>query len=193
VANPRTIARLEARIHERAAHCLQFEINDPRAGFITITRVELNQDLSSGKIHYSVLGDDGDKSRAGHMLASAAGYIQRQVSGVLSMRRMPRLVWVYDDSVEKAASLDQLIREARERDRSINPNADTAPLSSNADDANADASDDDEFDDSDGDDDFTDTEDDDLAGDDLADDDVDNADDRDGDAPGNSPPPQRNP
>jgi ribosome-binding factor A len=128
VANPRTIARLEARIHERAAYCLQFEISDPRAGFITITRVELSHDLSAGKIHYSVLGDEADKSRAAHMLASAAGYIQRQVSGVLSMRRMPRLVWHFDDSVEKAASLDQLIRDARERDRSINPNADTAPL-----------------------------------------------------------------
>lgn len=167
MANPRTIARLEARIHERAAYCLQFEINDPRAGFITITRVELSHDLSSGKIHYSVLGDEGDKSRAAHMLASAAGYIQRQVSGVLSMRRMPRLMWHFDDSVEKAASLDQLIREARERDRAINPNAEATSIPSAAADASSAPAEALEFDDED-DDAYDDEE---LEGDDEADED----------------------
>jgi ribosome-binding factor A len=128
MANPRTIARLQARIHERAAYCLQFEISDPRAGFITVTRVELSPDVSVGKIHYSVMGGEPEKSKAAHMLASAAGYIQRQIARVLEMRRIPRLVWVYDDSVEKAADLDLLIREARARDRAINPHADETAL-----------------------------------------------------------------
>ncbi len=121
MANPRTIARLEARIQERAAYCLQFEVNDPRASFITVTRVELSSDLTSGKIHYSVLGSEGDKSKAEHMLKSAAGYIQRQVARVLDVRRVPHLRWVYDGSMERASNMDKLIREARERDRAINP------------------------------------------------------------------------
>jgi ribosome-binding factor A len=127
MANPRTLARLEARIHERAAYCLQFEINDPRAGFITILRVELSSDATSGKIFYSVLGDESDRSKAAHMLDGARGYIQRQVARVLEMRRIPHLTWVYDDSIEKAADLDLLIREARKRDKSINPDVDAAP------------------------------------------------------------------
>ena len=49
MANPRTIARLEAQIRRRAAYCLQFEVADPRATFITITRVELSSDLLNGK------------------------------------------------------------------------------------------------------------------------------------------------
>jgi ribosome-binding factor A len=119
--NPRSIARLQARIQERAAYCLQFEIHDPRATFITITRVELSPDLASGKIHYSVLGDEGDKANAAHMLKSAAGFIQRQVARVLSVRRMPHLRWVFDDSLENAQAIDALIREARARDAEINP------------------------------------------------------------------------
>jgi ribosome-binding factor A len=124
MANPRTIARLSARIHERAAYCLQFEINDPRASFITITRVELTPDVTAGKIFYSVLGSEADKSKAQHMLDSAAGFIQRQVARVLDMRRMPHLKWVYDDSVQRASDLDAVIREARARDRAINPSVD---------------------------------------------------------------------
>ena len=127
MANPRTIAKLAARIHERAAYCLQFELNDPRASFITITRVELAQDLKSGKIHYSVLGDEGDRSRAAHMLDDAAGYIQRQVARVLDVRTVPRLRWVYDESIVRSAEMDRLIAEARKRDREINPRAAQEP------------------------------------------------------------------
>ncbi len=123
MANPRTIARLAARIQERAAYCLQFEVNDPRASFITVTRVELTPDLSAGKIFYSVLGSEADKTKAQHMLESAAGFIQRQVARVLEMRRMPHLKWVYDESMQRASDLDALIREARARDRAINPKA----------------------------------------------------------------------
>lgn len=121
MAHPRTIARLEARIHERAAYCLQFEVRDPRAGFITVTGVELSKDITSGKIMWSVLGDDSDRSKAEHMLEHAAGFIQRQVAGVLELRRMPHLRWVYDPRHENAQELDALIKEARARDRQINP------------------------------------------------------------------------
>jgi len=127
LANPRTIARLESRIHERAAYCLEFEVRDPRTAFITITRVELSPDLSSGKIHYSVLGDEGERSKASHMLASAAGYIQRQVGRVLKLRRIPRLTWYYDDSLAQAARMDELIRGAIERDQEIQEHGATEP------------------------------------------------------------------
>ena len=119
MVNPRTIAKLEARIHERAAHALEFEVRDPRASFITITRVELSPDISIAKIYYSVLGTKADRSKAEHMLLSAGGFIQRQVARVLETRRVPRLVWHFDESLIKAQELDQTIRKALERDKVI--------------------------------------------------------------------------
>jgi len=125
MANPRTIAKLEARIQERAALCLQGEVSDPRATFITVTHVKLSPDLSSGRIYYSVLGTEGDKSKAAHMLESAAGFLQRQIARAVQLRRMPHLKWIYDESMERADDMSRLIREARERDRTINPNVDS--------------------------------------------------------------------
>jgi ribosome-binding factor A len=119
MANPRTIARLQARIQERAANALEFELKDPRGGFVTVTRVELSSDLSSGKIFYSVLGSAADKSKVAHMLESAAGFLQRQIARGLDLRRMPHLRWIYDESIEEAARLDDLIGKALERDRTI--------------------------------------------------------------------------
>ncbi|MEM7311118.1 MAG: 30S ribosome-binding factor RbfA [Planctomycetota bacterium] len=123
MANPRTKARLEARILERAAHCIEFELNDPRASFLTLTRVELTDDLYTARLFYSVYGSEGDKSKVAHMLEDATGFVRKRVAGVLRVRRAPRLVWLYDDSVEYAAKMDQTIRDALERDREINPGA----------------------------------------------------------------------
>ncbi len=119
MANPRTIAKLEARIHERAAHALEFEVRDPRNVLVTITKVELANDLSHAKIFYSVLGGKSDRSKAEHMLASAGGFIQRQVARVLETRKVPHLSWEFDASIEQAQKLDSAIRKALERDRII--------------------------------------------------------------------------
>jgi ribosome-binding factor A len=119
MTNPRTIARIEARIHERAAHALEHEINDPRTGFITITRVELSPDLLHGKIFYSVLGGRSERSKAQHMLDSAAGFLQRKIVSVLQMRKSPRLTWHFDESLIVAQRVDDSIKRALERDKLI--------------------------------------------------------------------------
>jgi len=119
MASPRTIAKIEARIHERAAYCLQFELADPRSGMITLTGVKLSPDLSIARIRYTVLGGPAERSKAEHMLASAAGFIQRQVGRVLDMRRTPTLHFHYDEGLEEARRVEDLIAQALERDKRI--------------------------------------------------------------------------
>jgi ribosome-binding factor A len=123
MTNPRSKARVEARILERVAHCVEFELNDPRATFITITKVEASDDLSSAKVFYSVYGTEGDKSRTAHMLEDATGFVRKQVGRVLKTRRVPALRWIYDDSIERSAQMHETIQQALERDRAINPAA----------------------------------------------------------------------
>ncbi|HVS20028.1 MAG TPA: 30S ribosome-binding factor RbfA [Planctomycetota bacterium] len=119
MANPRTIARLEARILERAAQALEFEISDPRSGFVTITRVKLSKDLTAARIYYSVLGDEGDKANTARMLQSAGGYLQRLIGRALELRRVPHIEWTYDESIEQAARMEGAIARALERDQRI--------------------------------------------------------------------------
>jgi ribosome-binding factor A len=123
MTNSRAKARIEARIKERAAYCVEFELNDPRATFITITRVEVSSDLSTARIFYSVYGTDADKTKTAHMLENAAGFVQKQIGRVLKTRRVPRISWIYDDSIERAADMQRKIHAALEHDREINPAA----------------------------------------------------------------------
>ena len=123
MTNSRAKARIEARIKERAAYCVEFELNDPRATFITITSVEVSSDLSSARILYSVYGTEADKTKTAHMLENAAGFVQKQIGRVLRTRRIPRITWVYDDSIERAADMQKKIHAALEHDKEINPAA----------------------------------------------------------------------
>jgi len=119
MANPKTIGRLQAQIQRRVAYCLQFEISDPRASFVTVTKVELSKDLARAKVFYSVLGSEADRSKTAHMLEGAAGFVRRQLGRVLETRTIPLLSWEYDPSAEDAANLSRLIAEARQRDEAI--------------------------------------------------------------------------
>lgn len=119
MANPRTVARLEVQIQRRLAHCLQFELADPRSSFITIQRIELNSDLSTAKAHYSVLGSDADRSKAKHMLEHANGFIRKQMGSILKTKSIPQLRWVYDDTIAGAEAMDDLLERTMRRDAEI--------------------------------------------------------------------------
>ncbi|MEM6671869.1 MAG: 30S ribosome-binding factor RbfA [Planctomycetota bacterium] len=119
MAHPRTIARIEAAIQRRAAHCLQHELSDPRAEFITIVRVELTSDLSLAKLFYTVLGDDADRSKVAHMLDHATGFVRKQVGRVLETKAIPELRFVPDESMADAERIDDVISRALQKDRAI--------------------------------------------------------------------------
>jgi ribosome-binding factor A len=119
MANPRTIAKLQARILERAAHCVEFELSDPRIGMVTLTRAELASDLSRVKIFYSVMGGSVTKRQTQRVLEDAAGFVQRQVGRVLATRRIPRITWELDESIEYADEMDRKIREALAHDAAV--------------------------------------------------------------------------
>ncbi len=118
MANPRTVARVAARIRQRIAHCLQFEINDPRSSSITITEVQLSADLRNATVLYSLI-DDKHRSKTEHMLEGATGFIRKQLGRVLETRVIPELRWKFDDSLAKASAMESLIKDAVKRDEEI--------------------------------------------------------------------------
>ena len=119
MANPRTIARVASRIQQRVAYCLQFELSDPRASIVTVTKVELSKDLRHAKVFWSTFGGPSERSKTKAMLDHATGFVRRQLGRVLETRVIPELRWEFDESIERAADMDRLIREARERDAAV--------------------------------------------------------------------------
>ena len=118
--NERRIARIERQIKERIAIALQHEISDPRIGFVTICRVEVDKELQRCVVSWSMIGEESKRSLTAKGLEQASGFLRREVAQILHTRTVPTIVFRYDESVEGAASmrglLDDLRREREDRE-----------------------------------------------------------------------------
>ena len=86
-------------------------LQDPRIGFVTVTRVETTPDLRQARVFVSVLGSERKRERTLEGLASAHGVLQSRIADELRMKRTPQLTFEYDPSVEYGVKMSKLIDE----------------------------------------------------------------------------------
>ncbi|MFA6822671.1 MAG: ribosome-binding factor A [Geobacter sp.] len=101
-------------IHTTVSTILMRGLNDPRIGFVTITGVEVTDDLHLARIFFSVIGDEAAKKSTEAGLNSAARHIRRELGKVLKMRYTPDILFKYDHSQEYGQRIDALLREVGE-------------------------------------------------------------------------------
>lgn len=93
---------------------LHNELNDPRLGFVTITRVELTPDFKFAKIFFSVLGKDEDYKKTKQALDSALGFIRRLIAQRINLRFTPELIFKEDRSTEHSIRMQKVLDEIAE-------------------------------------------------------------------------------
>ena len=96
-------------LHQEISQLIQYRSQDPRLGFVTVTRVEVSPDLSQAKVYVSVMGDEADVQNTFEGLDSAAGYLRRELGQNLSLRYVPRLTFKLDTSLEHSLHIDSLL------------------------------------------------------------------------------------
>lgn len=98
-------------IHELVCSILSRGLNDPRIGFVTITGVDVTDDLSLARIFFSVIGDDKVRKDTEAGLNSAKGFIRREIGRNLTIRHTPELIFKYDTSLEYGSRIESLLKE----------------------------------------------------------------------------------
>ena len=113
--NPRA-RKVADRIHEVIATRLERGLRDPRLGFVTITEVRVTGDLQHTSIFYTVYGTDEERADSAAALKAATGMLRTEVGKNLNTRLTPTIEFIADAVPENAAAIEDLLREARERD-----------------------------------------------------------------------------
>ncbi len=108
--------RIARVIREEASRVIIHELADPRIGFVTVTRVKVTGDLQSARIFVSVLGDEADRARTMKALARASMVVRRAIAPRLKTRLLPSISIEFDESLEEALHVEDLIRDARATD-----------------------------------------------------------------------------
>lgn len=128
--NDRRLLRLQQLLLETVATTVQRDLDDPRVGFVTITRVKLARDLTLATVFWSCLEEGGPRRTAERGLNDALPVLQAAVARALSTRQTPRLHLRFDEGLRKASRVTDLFsRLEQERvERGLPPTDPAAPV-----------------------------------------------------------------
>lgn len=106
----RKTERVSSLFREEVSNLLLREVKDPRlSGVISVTEVVVTPDLRYAHIYVSMMGSEEEKKGIMSGLESASGFIRRELAHRIELRRIPDLIFVRDDSIEKGTRLLQLL------------------------------------------------------------------------------------
>ncbi|GMV35842.1 MAG: hypothetical protein AMXMBFR61_03500 [Fimbriimonadales bacterium] len=103
---------VEAELAHQVAIIISREMSDPRLGLATVTHAKVTPDLQTARVFVSVFAEQERQREAIACLQHASGFIQHHLAKAMRMKRTPHLVFVLDDSTERAVGLTKLIQDA---------------------------------------------------------------------------------
>jgi len=106
--------KVQDAIQEEICAILLNDLKDPRIGFVTITGVEMSDDLRYAKVFYSVLGKEEDKKKTKEALDSANSFIRTLVAERIQLRFAPEIVFKADDSSEYSSHIQKILDDIKE-------------------------------------------------------------------------------
>lgn len=108
-------------IREVICEMLLRDLNDPRLETITVTEVEVTDDLKLATVFFSARGSHPNEESALEGLQGATGYIKKKLGRELRLRYTPDLIFKVDHSFEYGSKIDRLIQNIKEEKNGAPP------------------------------------------------------------------------
>ena len=80
---------------------------------VSVTDVEVTNDLRYAYVYVSILGGDQESSLQG--LKSAGGFTRREVGKNIKLRYIPEIIFKIDDSLERGMYMEELIKSVNKK------------------------------------------------------------------------------
>lgn len=107
------VEKLQEAIKQELSKILLQDIKDPRIKFVTVTGVELTDDISQAKVYVSMYGTEKDQEEAWRGLNKAVGYMRTEIAKRIRLRFAPALIFAKDTSMEYSAHIEELLRKIK--------------------------------------------------------------------------------
>ncbi len=108
-----------ARVGDQMAHeiadILMRKIKDPRIGFVTVTGVDVSDDLRNAKVFVSIYGGSKEDTLKG--LDSASAFIRSELGRRMRLRLVPEIIFRFDETVERGAHLMDILRDIKKEEK----------------------------------------------------------------------------
>ncbi|MBS1269788.1 MAG: 30S ribosome-binding factor [Gammaproteobacteria bacterium] len=104
--------RVSELIRRELANSIAREMDDPRVRFVSVTAVDVSKDLRNAKVYVTQISTDSGPTIDIRALQKAAGFLRKQLASTLTLKTIPSLTFVYDDSIKRGVDLSRLIEQA---------------------------------------------------------------------------------
>ena len=104
--------RVSDLLREEIADIIMHKLKDPRIGFITVTGVDLTDDLKIAIVYVSVLKEE-EKTATLAILNAAKSFIRSELSKRVRLRYIPSVDFKTDASIEYGSKIDKLLDQDR--------------------------------------------------------------------------------
>lgn len=104
------IERLNHTFMEEISNILMTEVKDEDIKFVTITGVDITNDLSFAKVYFTVL-DESKKETTLEALNGASHFIRGKLSERIEIRHTPELKFLYDESIAYGEHIENIIEQ----------------------------------------------------------------------------------
>ncbi len=109
--------RVGEQIKKEVSQILQNELKDPRAtGFLSVTQVEVTNDLSYARVYVSIYGSEEEKQLTLKALDNALGFIRSEIGKRVRLRHVPEISFQLDESIEYGAHITEILKELNEKE-----------------------------------------------------------------------------
>ena len=112
------VQRVAEEIKKEIGTIIHGELNDPRIGFVTITKVDLSRDCRFAKVYFSLLGSKKQLRDTQVGLARSKGFIRKLLAQRVKLRYTPEIVFKLDEGIEYSIHISQVLEKLKEKDES---------------------------------------------------------------------------
>lgn len=95
----------------RISEIVRFEMKDPGISMmVTVTRVDVSNNLEDATVYVSVLGDDAVKAKSLKTLSKARGWIRKKIALQIRTKLSPQLRFEIDRSIDNVFKVESIIQ-----------------------------------------------------------------------------------
>ena len=111
------VEKVQEAIQHEISNMLLHDVKDPRIQFVTVTGVELTDDMSYAKIFISLYGPKDKQEETWKALNKALGFMRTEIAKRIRLRFAPTLILQKDTSAEYSAHIQSILDKIKQEEK----------------------------------------------------------------------------
>ena len=105
---------INSEIQKAISEIINYELKNPNiSGIISVLKVNTTTDLDYCKIYLSIYNAD-DTENVFNQIKHSAGFIRKELTNRVKLRKVPYLEFILDDSIEYSERINDVIDKIQE-------------------------------------------------------------------------------